>query len=80
VKGKIVDNFFTALFAASESVFTFVTLLEDQGAESKYFTGPCKEQNVLLPLHSQFRKKGQKSEGFHPWLKTDHVETKTQQV
>jgi hypothetical protein len=51
-----VDNFFIILFGASESVFTFVTLLEGKAEKSKSFSGYCKQENLFLPLHSQIEK------------------------
>jgi hypothetical protein len=56
VKAEIVDNYFSDFFATLKSVSTFEALLEDQGKKSKKITGYCKVENVLLPLHSQFRK------------------------
>jgi hypothetical protein len=32
--------------------------LEEEGKKSKKFTDSCKELNLHLPLHSQFRKEG----------------------
>jgi hypothetical protein len=43
-----------------------VTLLDEEVKKSKKFTESCKQQNDLLPLHSQIGKKSRNRKGFSP--------------